>query len=313
MFLSLIPIVQTWNTEHITRTQSPQNSPMGAAASADEKGALQAAYQKWDEATSQGDITDEKFVVLLQACAPVLHARVTAADTGLQAARALQSQFRTMGYRLRVMKDAQASSTDPDGAIERKAPDSDPTSSAPASAPPALQKMYSWAEEKSANLQRGLAKGMLQREPLRLLDLKVADVRISALVDTGAEKCAMSAASAERCGLRPLVDESFGGLSGGMGVVTKHGRVHYAQMGATCADGTTIQLEVAVDVMQWPAHAHFDAILGIDFLIRYRAVIDVCDSSLSLYVRASDVGASPSAMASIDKTRVKVMMRKEIQ
>ena len=62
------------------------------------KGALQAAYQKWDEATSQGDITDEKFVVLLQTCAPVLHARVTAADTGLQAARVLQSQFRTMRY-----------------------------------------------------------------------------------------------------------------------------------------------------------------------------------------------------------------------
>lgn len=287
---------------------------MGAAASAHEKGELAAAYRKWDETTSQGDdITDEKFVALLQTCAPVLHARATAADTGLNAARALKSQFHTMRYRLRVMKGAQASCTDPYGPFEQKELTSDLVQSAPAPAPPALQKMYSWAKEKPANLQRGLAKGMLQREPLRLLDLKVADVQISALVDTGAEKCAISAACAERCGLKPLVDESFGGLSGGMGVVTKHGRVHYAKMGATCAHGTAIQLEVAVDVMQWPVHAHFDAILGIDFLTRYKAVIDVCDSSLSLHVPTSDVGESLSATASTDKTRVKVMMRKESQ
>ena len=48
------------------------------------------------------------------------------------------------------------------------------------------------------------------------------------------------------------------------------------------AAGTGVQLEAALDVMEWPKSATFDAILGIDFLVRYKAVIDVCGNALTL-------------------------------
>ena len=40
--------------------------------------------------------------------------------------------------------------------------------------------------------------------------------------------------------------------------------------------------EVAFDVMEWPPHVEFDAIIGIDFLVRAKAKIDLVSFSMTI-------------------------------
>ena len=326
---------------------------MGAGASTTDKLELQRAYAAWEEATAPGQpaLTDEGFLKLLKTAAPTLHQKATATGSGAAAAASLRSQFETAKQKLQMRALGKSS-----GRISRQ-----PSESAPA--PPPLQKLYSWAPDKQTNLTRGLRAGMLGSEPLRLIDLSIGGVSVAALLDTGAEHCAMSPSAAKRCGLQPLVDESFGGVAGGIGTAAKQGRVHYAkvtlgkgvaaappdacapaaaaapasagkdaaaereaiaampikkiaeelkQLGAWKDDHgmyeksefvdallaarrknpdagpAPIQFEVAFDVMDWPPHVNFAAIVGIDFLARHKAVIDVCGDSLQLVAASGE-------------------------
>lgn len=299
---------------------------MGAAASAQEKGELQQAYAAYDKALTSADesgttqatpIGNDDFMTLLRQHAPGLLAKAAAgggASTAEEAAKALKSQFDTARRKLKMMKQAgvQPPTAKPlPNSESAKSEAAKPSPNAekaeeeePPQPPPALQRQYSWAKAKPTNLQRGLATGMLKREPLRLVDLTIADVKIAALLDTGAERCAMSAASAARCGLRPLLDESFGGMGMGFGTASKHGRVHYAKVKAATAGGSgSVDLEASFDVMDFPSHAHFDAILGIDFLVRHKALIDVVECSLVMSV--------PAVTGGDEGAKVKVVLRKE--
>ena len=40
--------------------------------------------------------------------------------------------------------------------------------------------------------------------------------------------------------------------------------------------------EVAFDVMSWPPNVNFECIIGIDFLVRYKAKIDLLSNTLQL-------------------------------
>ena len=120
----------------------------------------------------------------------------------------------------------------------------------------------------------------------------------------------MSTTNAARCGLRPLLDESFGGTSHGLGTASKHGRVHYAKVKAATGCGSSADLEVAFDVMEFPSHATFDAILGIDFLARHRALIDVCECALVVTIPTAD-GASSANADEGKGSQVKLRLRKE--
>lgn len=361
---------------------------MGAGASATaDPDELRSAYAAWQAAIVDAhgsQLAPDAFLALLKRVAPGLHQKAMSAGEGgasLAAANSLQQQFVTTQAKL---------------ALRNQTPPS------PDPSPPPLAKFCSWAPSKAINLRRALAAGMLSSEPLRLIDVAIGCVRLSALLDTGAEHCALSAAAATRCGLQPLVDENFGGTAGGIGTTRRHGRVHYAkiQLGAgrgaatrqpasdhllttsardeegqeaeaakvsssgtaggermpastkvqgpttpsptatntgvgtgptrtvTATDvgagadsgfkvdpgcgfvtdnspsnGTTgtsagcgtnglsalapttsanQYYEVAFDVMEFPPHMAFDAIIGIDFLMRYRAKIDLVDSTLSI-------------------------------
>ena len=55
--------------------------------------------------------------------------------------------------------------------------------------------------------------------------------------------------------------------------------------------------------MDFPSHAHFDAILGIDFLVRHKALIDVVECSLAVSV--------PAGTGGDEGAKVKVVLRKE--
>ena len=57
------------------------------------------------------------------------------------------------------------------------------------------------------------------------------------------------------------------------------------------AGAAPVQCEVAFEVMDWPPHVNFAAIVGIDFLARHKAVIDVCGDSLQLVAASGDATA----------------------
>jgi hypothetical protein len=341
----------TSKSDHLHFLAPGRYNIMGAAASTLDADELRSAYAAWQTATADapgGQLAPDAFLAMLEKSAPGLHAKAIAAGEGggsLAAAASLQQQFVSTHAKL----------------AERDKP-----APPPPPAPPPLQKLYSWAPNKATNLQRGLAAGMLSSEPLRLVDFAIGSVKLAALLDTGAEHCAMSAAASKQCGLQPLVDESFGGTAGGIGTAQKHGRVHYAKLllgsdvaaavgasatapapakpavadvkapaaattsdnaeakvkevagekkavpptatatanstqakvkdttsekqaaadaqsaGSSSASATCHYYEVAFDVMEFPPHVTFDAIIGIDFLVRHRAKIDLVDGTVAL-------------------------------
>ena len=125
------------------------------------------------------------------------------------------------------------------------------------------------------------------------------------MIDSGSERSAVSPAAMRRLGLAPLLDASFAGSGSGVGgSVAKLGRVHYAELafeaaarGDETAEGPrACSFACAFEVMTWPASARdFEAILGLDFLVRHRAVLDLPAGvmRLELAPAAAAAGAPP--------------------
>ena len=132
---------------------------------------------------------------------------------------------------------------------------------------------------------------------------------VVAMVDSGAERSAMSPAAAKRVGLMHLLDDSFARQVSGVGSARGHGRVHYAEVrlqnaqsvnrshqavgveGASVEQagltntpsGQEVLLGAAFDVFDWPSSASdFEAILGLDFLLRHHAILDFAGGSMTL-------------------------------
>lgn len=121
-------------------------------------------------------------------------------------------------------------------------------------------------------------------ENLRALPTAAAVDVVVALVDTGAEHCAMSPSAAARLGLSHLQDSTFAGKVGGIGSGSGRGfgRIHFAPIAFVDASRPRIAFDAAFDVLEWPKSADFDAIIGLDFLVRNRARLDLDSSKLLL-------------------------------
>jgi hypothetical protein len=131
---------------------------------------------------------------------------------------------------------------------------------------------------------------LLKPENLSLVQLGspiAPTYEITALVDSGAEHSALSPSMAKRSGVAHLIDSKFAGNIGGVGTTNGYGRIHYAKIHfRNSIEGEKVRpplFELGFDVFEWPPSAiEFDAILGIDFLKRYKATIDVANSVLVL-------------------------------
>ena len=64
-----------------------------------------------------------------------------------------------------------------------------------------------------------------------------------------------------------------------------------------CGSGSR-WLRFAFDVMDWPPHVNFAAIVGIDFLARHKAVVDVCGDSLHLVAASGEKVAAALRLGS---------------
>ena len=236
---------------------------MGAAASTQaEHDELRAVFERFKASPSGGDDLDAAaFAELVREAAPTLHSKMTAAGAG-DPAPALAA-FRTQLVGARNKLAAQAAPRD-DAAAKKKAA--------------ALRDQHDWAADVPTNLQKGLIAGMLRSQALRLVPLEINSVRVLALLDTGAERSALGVEATDRCGLGELVDDSFTRRVGGFGGATDGcGRVHYCEM---IVGG--VPFRAAFDVLRFPANVEFEAIIGLDFLVRGRASIGVADGTLAL-------------------------------
>ena len=120
--------------------------------------------------------------------------------------------------------------------------------------------------------------GMLRSHALRTVTFSLGGETVAALLDTGAERSGMSIDAADRCGLRALIDGSFSRTVRGVGTAQGLGRVQYAEISFN-----GVPFHAAFDVMRWPESAvDFEAILGLDLLVRARAMIDISGSQVDL-------------------------------
>jgi hypothetical protein len=237
---------------------------MGAAASTQaEHDELRAVFERFKTSPGNGDDLDAAaFAQLVREAAPTVHSKMTAAGGG-DASPALAA-FRTQLVGARNKLAAQAAPRDAAAAKKKAA---------------ALRDQHDWAADVPTNLQKGLIAGMLRSQALRLVPLELNGERIVALLDTGAERSALGVEATARCGLGELVDDSFTRRVGGFGGATDGcGRVHYCEM---IVGG--VPFRAAFDVLRFPANVEFEAIIGLDFLVRGRASIAIAEGTLTLH------------------------------
>ena len=106
------------------------------------------------------------------------------------------------------------------------------------------------------------------------INCKVNGKAIKAFVDSGAQMSIMSADMAESCDLHGLIDERFAGMAVGVGTQKILGKVHYCQLEI---DGQHFHNSFSILEGQ-----KMDIILGLDFLKRHQASIDLKKNALVL-------------------------------
>ena len=114
------------------------------------------------------------------------------------------------------------------------------------------------------------------RQPMLIIRLKVNGCATRAMVDTGAQMTIISAKTAVACGIMRLVDTRYAGMAKGVGTGVILGRVHMTPL---VLGGQ--HFSASFSVMQ---KADMDFLLGLDFLRRFGAVVDVGKGVLRLSV-----------------------------
>ena len=117
----------------------------------------------------------------------------------------------------------------------------------------------------------------------------------SALIDSGSERCSMTEACAEKCGMTSIIDKTYQspGASGGR---VHHVPVSFAQQGAA------VTFEAAFDIRTFPdTLADYDCVIGVDFLVRYEASLDFGVDSSCKFAHPS--GAYVTVAFNFDRAR----------
>lgn len=106
------------------------------------------------------------------------------------------------------------------------------------------------------------------------INCKVNNKPLKAFIDSGAQMSIMSADMAKSCELSGLIDERFAGMAVGVGTQKIIGKVHYCQLEI---DGQFFHNSFSILEGQ-----KMDIILGLDFLKRHQASIDLKKNALVL-------------------------------
>merc|ERR1712087_218987 len=104
------------------------------------------------------------------------------------------------------------------------------------------------------------------------INCKVNGQETKAFVDSGAQKTIISSKWCTKCKLDNKIDERFSGMAKGVGFQKIAGRVHYAMLEIEGQFFTT-----SFDVLEGQ---DIDILIGLDFLKRHRASIDLSQNAL---------------------------------
>merc|ERR1719219_2633808 len=99
-------------------------------------------------------------------------------------------------------------------------------------------------------------------------------MQIKAFIDSGAQMSIMSATMAKQCGLDKIIDERFAGMAVGVGTQKIVGKVHYCQL--------EINKNYFHNSFSILEGQKMEVILGLDFLKRHQASIDLRKNALVL-------------------------------
>jgi len=128
------------------------------------------------------------------------------------------------------------------------------------------------------------------------INCKVNGVPTKAFVDSGAQKTIISSKWCEKCDLEGILDERFSGMAKGVGFQKIKGRVHYAMMEIEGKFFST-----SFDVLEGQ---DIDILIGLDFLKRHRANINLGSNELHLpneNLRTKFLGESELPNSSVTK------------
>jgi len=106
------------------------------------------------------------------------------------------------------------------------------------------------------------------------INCKVNNCEIKAFIDSGAQMSIMSATMAAKCSLDKILDERFAGTAVGVGTQKILGKVHYCQLEI---DNKFFHNSFSILEGQ-----KMEVILGLDFLKRHRASVDLGRNALVL-------------------------------
>ena len=112
------------------------------------------------------------------------------------------------------------------------------------------------------------------QQPMLIINLRVNGVPLRAMVDTGAQSTIISQRTAQAAGIMRLVDTRFKGTAKGVGTGVILGKVHITPLevgGVHCSASFTVMEKDDMDFL-----------LGLDFLRRFAAVVDLGANKLRL-------------------------------
>ncbi|KAJ3441890.1 aspartyl protease ddi-related [Anaeramoeba flamelloides] len=109
---------------------------------------------------------------------------------------------------------------------------------------------------------------------IKMLYIKVwiNGIPFLAFVDTGAQTTIMTSKIAQKAGLMRLLDQSYSGVAFGVGQTQILGKIYLVKLQIG-----SLELYGSVTVLD---HSGIDFILGLDFLKRYNAILDLCSNCL---------------------------------
>lgn len=110
--------------------------------------------------------------------------------------------------------------------------------------------------------------------PMLYVQCTLNDVPLKAFVDTGAQMTVVSSRCLQRCKLAERIDTRFKGIAAGVGAARILGRVHLA----TIRFGAHTAVDVSLSVLE-QNHGP-DLLIGLDFLRKYQATIDLGRNAL---------------------------------
>lgn len=154
-----------------------------------------------------------------------------------------------------------------------------------------------WHGNLQLNLAKSIQAGLVTADysALLLCDFRVVGVPgkpptvFKALVDCGSQTSCLNVTVVKKMGLEQIVDSSFARAIGGIGGASaggNFGRIHYATI--AMGESSHVEFPIALEVLNLaqvtPAGAanKFDAILGLDFLARNKAEIDLQELKMKI-------------------------------